>query len=223
MIATDLARPPRGSSVATIARPGDDRAELRVRIVDAALAEIAEVGVSRMTMESVASRAGVSRATLYRAFPGGRDPIVSAVVEVEVARHFTLLAAELSVAEDLRSVLVAAIARATAAVNDHAALARVLEVEPELVTSKLEFAAMDALLAQASMVATPFLSRWLAPEDAARAAELAVRIVVSYLLEPADGLNLADEQDAAYLVDRFVLPGLRALANADRSASKVNQ
>lgn len=223
MIATDLARPPRGGSVAAIARGSDDRAELRMRIVDAALAEIAEVGVSRMTMESVAARAGVSRATLYRAFPGGRDPIVAAVVEVEVARHFTLLAAELSVAEDLRSVLVAAICRATNAVTEHAALARVLEVEPELVTSKLEFAAMDALLAQASMVATPFLSRWLAPEDAARAAELAVRIVVSYLLSPADGLNLADEADAGALVDRFVLPGLRALANVDRSTATVKQ
>lgn len=220
MAATDLATTPRQVPVVPIAE-AKDRSELRLRIVDAALAEIAAVGVSRMTMEAVAARAGISRATLYRAFPGGRDPIVAAVVEVEVARHFTLLAAELSVAEDLRGVLVAAISRATAAVGEHQALARVLEVEPELVTTKLEFAAMDALLQQASQVASPFLMRWLSPEDAERAAEIAVRIVVSYLLDPSPSRNLADEAQAAELVDRFVLPGLRALAAVDVATVNV--
>jgi hypothetical protein len=42
-------------------------------------------------------------------------------------------------------------------------------------------------------------------------AEWAARIVVSYLMCPADGVDITDAVDVRRLVRQFVLPGIRAL------------
>jgi hypothetical protein len=70
---------------------------------------------------------------------------------------------------------------------------------------------MDRLLLHAGDVAAPFFARWLEPEQAARAAEWAVRIVLSYLSCPSDGVDLTDAESTRRLVRRFVLPGIQAL------------
>ncbi|HSP05013.1 MAG TPA: TetR/AcrR family transcriptional regulator, partial [Acidimicrobiales bacterium] len=46
------------------------------RIRTGALACIARTGITRTTVDDVVREAGVSRATLYRAFPGGKDVLV---------------------------------------------------------------------------------------------------------------------------------------------------
>jgi AcrR family transcriptional regulator len=45
-------------------------------ILDAAIALIGEVGYDRMTVEALAARAGVSKPTIYRRWPGGKGEIV---------------------------------------------------------------------------------------------------------------------------------------------------
>ncbi len=54
------------------------------RIVDGALRCIARWGLAKTTVEDVAREAGCSRATLYRAFPGGKDAILAAVAAAEL-------------------------------------------------------------------------------------------------------------------------------------------
>ncbi|MGH9080390.1 MAG: helix-turn-helix domain-containing protein, partial [Acidimicrobiales bacterium] len=58
----------------------------RVRVIDATLDCLALHGTAKTTVDDIARRAGVSRATVYRAFPGGRDEMLSAVVDTEMAR-----------------------------------------------------------------------------------------------------------------------------------------
>lgn len=60
--------------------------DLRSRVVAATLAEVAENGLGALTVEAVATRAGSSRATLYRHFPGGRDEIVAVTIGHEIDR-----------------------------------------------------------------------------------------------------------------------------------------
>src|SRR3546814_18949226 len=50
--------------------------------------EVAERGLGALTVEAVAVRAGASRATLYRHFPGGRDELVARPIDREVERFF---------------------------------------------------------------------------------------------------------------------------------------
>jgi AcrR family transcriptional regulator len=58
-------------------RPRDERASSA--ITEAALRQLSEWGYGRMTMESVATEAGVARATIYRRFRDKADLITTAI------------------------------------------------------------------------------------------------------------------------------------------------
>jgi AcrR family transcriptional regulator len=189
----------------------DDRTSTRVRIVDAALACMARQGLAKSTMDDIARQAGFSRATLYRTFPGGKDAIVAAVVETEVARLFSLLAVVMGEATDLEDVLVAGMVDAAQRLGTHPALGYVLRHEPGVILPQLTFAHLDRILFTAGNFAAPFFARWLSPDEASRAAEWAVRIVLAYLADPAPDTDLADPEDTRALVRAFVMPGILAL------------
>jgi len=59
--------------------PPGVRRETQARIMDAAFACVAELGLARTTMDDVARRAGVSRQTVYRYYPS-KDQLVMALV-----------------------------------------------------------------------------------------------------------------------------------------------
>lgn len=194
----------------------------RVRIVDGALSCIARQGVARITLDDVARAAGCSRATVYRVFPGGKDAVLGAVVDTEVSRFFSALAVRMGEAADLEDVLVAGMTEAATLISRHPALGNLLAHEPELILSQLAFARMDQVLAVTCAFTTPFLGRWLDKAEAQRVAEWAARIVVSYLLCPADGVDLTDAGQVRHLVRLFVLPGIRALGATPGAASGAN-
>ena len=49
------------------------------RVLDAAMAAVERWGLARLTIDDIAAAAGVSRATLYRMFPGGKDVLFEAL------------------------------------------------------------------------------------------------------------------------------------------------
>ncbi|HWK26923.1 MAG TPA: TetR/AcrR family transcriptional regulator [Solirubrobacter sp.] len=68
-------------AVATRGRPRDPRR--RDAILSAAVTLITEVGYDRMTVEALAARAGVSKPTIYRRWPGGKKEIVLDAIRVK--------------------------------------------------------------------------------------------------------------------------------------------
>ena len=182
------------------------------RVVDAALRCLASEGLRRTTVDDVAVEAGVSRATLYRAFPGGRETILMAVVDAETDRLFDAVAAAVAPAEGLGEALVAGLGCAARWLTTHAALERVIFDEPAVVLTHLEFEQLDRTLAHCSRRLAPMLAPWLDADAAARAGELAARVCVSYLLFPGDDVDLGSPGPLERLVERHVLPGVRALA-----------
>ena len=62
----------------------------------------------------------------------------------------------------------------------HEPLAYLLEHEPGAVLPYVTFAGFDRVMLVAGDLAAPFFARWLEPEQASRAAEWAVRIVMAY-------------------------------------------
>jgi AcrR family transcriptional regulator len=65
--------------------------DVRDRLLPATYDCVARWGLAKTTVEDVAREAGMSRATVYRYFPGGRDELISAVVGWELARFFLRL------------------------------------------------------------------------------------------------------------------------------------
>src|SRR3954470_4336525 len=75
------------SSPATSA---DDR-PVADRILDAAVACVARVGVAKTTLDDVAKEAGCARATVYRAFPGRRAVLRAGLAREVAARGANVL------------------------------------------------------------------------------------------------------------------------------------
>lgn len=186
----------------------------RVAIIDATLACLARHGTLKTTVDDIARQAGVSRATVYRVFPGGRDEVLGAVVDTEMARLFSALGVALGEAGDLGDALVAGIVEASRRIRGHAALTYLVEHEPEMVLGHLAFDESDRLLVTASKFTSPFLARWMSPQEAERVAEWATRIVLSYAVSPADDTDLSDPVHTTRLVETYVLPGILALHSA---------
>jgi len=186
----------------------------RLAVVDATLACLARHGTLKTTVDDIAREAGVSRATVYRAFPGGREEILGAVVDTEMARLFSALGVTLGESEDLGQALVGGIVEASSRLRGHAALAYLVEHEPDVVLGHLAFDESNRLLGTASRFVAPFLARWMSPPEAGRVAEWATRIVLSYAISPSETTDLCDPAHTARLVETFVLPGIRALHSA---------
>ena len=104
----------------------------RERVFAGAYECVERFGLTKTTIEDVAGAAGVSRATIYRLFPGGRDQLLRETVGWEMNRFFTRLAGEVDDLPDLASRLELALVFARRSVLDHAVLQKVLVTEPEV-------------------------------------------------------------------------------------------
>jgi AcrR family transcriptional regulator len=182
------------------------------RVVAAALRCLARSGLRGTTVDDVASDAGVSRATLYRAFPGGRDTILAAVVDAESARLFAAIAEAARGASDLPTALADGLVAAATWLTGHEVLERLMFDEPATLLTHLEFEQMNRTLAAVATRAGPLLARFVDPVLAARVGEWMARLAVSYLLFPSDEVDLCDPRSVDALVRRYVVPGVAAAA-----------
>lgn len=177
------------------------------RVLGATITCISRWGMAKTTLDDIAREAGVSRATVYRLFPGGKDTVVRAAVAAELDAFAHGLGARLTGLEDLEDVLVATLTYTTTALRQHPALQYLLRHEPDQVLPHLAFANFDQVLAAAAALGGP----WLAPHvgaDAGRAAEWVARLVCSYTLSPSEWFDLAEVDDARRFTRTFLLPGL---------------
>lgn len=104
---------------------------LRERLLEAAYACVARYGLGKTTVEDVVKASGVSRATVYRVFPGGKDQLMREVVAWEMGRFFGALAEAVAGAPDFASLVEEGLFFAHRAVREHAVLQMVLRTEPD--------------------------------------------------------------------------------------------
>jgi AcrR family transcriptional regulator len=186
----------------------------RERIVQAAYDCVARHGFSKTSVEEAARQAGVSRATVYRHFPGGREELLAAVIAWEHARFFARLYEEVRGAASLEDVLALGIAFAHRDVAAHEVLQRVLRTEPELLLPKLT---VEAAGAQRMIAA--FLEPYLGAEELApgvvraEAADFLARMALSYIASPGCW-DLDDLEQVRRLVRAELLGGVLPPATA---------
>src|SRR4051812_21309149 len=122
-----------GRSTAEVCRTlgGMESATVRERVLEGGLVSIGRYGLARTTVDDVAQASGVSRATIYRHFPGGREQIVADTVAWEQARFFMRLGEAVAAAPDLCVLLEDALAFARRALAEHTVFQRVVQTEPE--------------------------------------------------------------------------------------------
>ena len=176
------------------------------RLLEATLVCLARHGIAKTTLDDVAREAGVSRATLYRYFPG-KQALLSAAVTAEAARIAATVDAAGAQARDLEDAVVAMMRTAAHELSRQAALQFALAHEPEQVLPYLAFTGGDAFLAAASVAFAPTLARFLPAVRVERAAEWCARMVLT-VLEPSEQALIADDAVVRDMVREFVIPGL---------------
>lgn len=184
--------------------------QLRSRIVAAALTCIARWGVSKTTLEDVAREAGCGRATIYRTFAGGKAEVLRAVVQREAERCRQEIEAAIATADDdLTETVVAGVVAAARFLAGHEPLGYLLAHEPDVVLPWISFHRLGVLFDLVGELAVPHLRPFVVDDDAARrAAEWLARVVLTYVLNPAEGIDLTDPVAARHLLATYVIPGI---------------
>jgi AcrR family transcriptional regulator len=191
------------------AKPPDPA--LRERILEAAYACFARFGLGKTTVEDVVKESGVSRATIYRAFPGGKDQLLREVVAWEMGRFFGALAEAVVGAPDFASLVEDGLVFAHRAVGEHVVLQKILVTEPERLLPLLT-TEQHRPLAFITGYLMPFLERedragrLLPGLDQARAADFVARMLLSLI--GSDGDELEDPATRRRLVREQLLVGV---------------
>lgn len=185
--------------------------EVEARILDAALVLVARWGVAKTALGDVAKEAGCSRATLYRAFPGGKQHLFLALATRELLTYRRGILDAIDAADELGDALTRALVVASRLLHDHDAAQFILEHEPELLLPFLGFHQVDVLYRETAIAFGPHLERFLPEGDdraerAAWAAEWASRLFITYLFNPHERRDLAAIDDAQQLIDTYLLP-----------------
>lgn len=182
------------------------------RILDAAKACCARWGIDKVTVDDIAAAAGVSRATLYRLFPGGKDVLFEALNARERTEFFDTLTAEIGDTSDFEDLVVTLVVTATRELRADDHLAVKLASEPGAVLSELTVDGMPQIIRVANDYLGPILKPFLDPERAEPLIDLLVRVTISYFLSPSDHVDLGDVESAR----AFLRPGLAVLSSSIR-------
>ena len=180
----------------------------RDQALEATLTCIANGGMKGFTVEDVARQAGLSLATIYRYFPGGRDQLVTETVTWEVGRFFVRLAEAIADAPDFRTRVEQGLAFAHRSLRDHEAFQRAMATDQGEIRARLAGIApivvgvirsyLEPLLEAETLVdgVTPI-----------EAADHLARLIGSLIVD--EGVwDLGDPSQVHELVDRWLLSGI---------------
>ncbi len=182
--------------------------DTRQRIIEATYACVSRWGLAKSTFEDAAREAKVSRATVYRIFPGGRDELMDAVVATETLEFFARLYEEVQDAENLEEVMERGIMFAHRAILEHDVLQRIMRTEPEKLLPALTFESIRISQGIAQFLVPYLEQRGVAVGvDIPEAADFLARMLLSYMSSPGRW-DLDDPVQVAQLVRSELLPGV---------------
>ncbi|MBK5330554.1 MAG: TetR/AcrR family transcriptional regulator [Ilumatobacteraceae bacterium] len=184
-----------------------DPAELRV--LDAAKLCCERWGLAKVTIEDIANEAGVSRATLYRMFPGGKDILFEALRVRELEDFFTRLSAHLDGAVDFEDLLVRCLMHSTHELRSDQHLSLMLASEPGDTLGQLTVDGLPRIIRVATAFLAPHVEGYMPMSEGARLVELLARLVISYFLAPSEQVDLGDAESARTFVRIFILPAFQ--------------
>lgn len=207
-LAADSAGAPDTGSLVTGSR-GGSWSPVEIRVLEATKSCIEQWGVAKVTIDDIATRSAVSRATLYRWFPGGRDVLFEALRVRETELFLAELTGSVDTSAELGELLVEVVVEATRALRADEHLATLLAAEPGQMASQLTVEGLPRIVNMASGVLSPLVEPHLDATVARQLIDVLARIVISYFLAPSDNVDLTDGDDAR----RFLTPIIRAFCD----------
>ncbi|MGA0878583.1 MAG: TetR/AcrR family transcriptional regulator [Ilumatobacteraceae bacterium] len=180
----------------------DSAAEIRV--LEAARRCVDRWGISKVTIDDVAAEAHVSRATLYRLFPGGKDVLFEALRGRELAEFFEGMRQHLVGVESLVDFAVEVSHYALSEMRNDRHLATMLATEEGAALKSLTVEGLPQILRVASQYIVPLVGQHLAVNDAEVFVEILARLIISNFLAPSIHFDLSDRDSARQVLAPFV-------------------
>jgi AcrR family transcriptional regulator len=191
--------------------PGDPLS-LHDRLLEATYRCVERFGLAKTTIDDIAKESGISRATIYRQFAGGRDELLLETVGWELSNYFNRLADQVRDAPTLAELLGRGLAYAHRSIAEHRVLRKIMDTEPERLL---------LLLTTESAKTLPFIADFLLPYlrreaeagrlrpgvDIDRAAEYLARSILSLIGAPGRW-DLEDPDQVVDLVRVELLGGI---------------
>lgn len=183
----------------------------RVRILNAAFDRVSEVGLAALTLEDVASSAGVSRQTVYRHF-GSREGLVEALILREERWFIDRVVAAADRHRDVGEAIAAGVSAAIVAASEHSLLQRLLRTEPESIVPLVVLGEGPVISAARPVVENLLATRLTVPEqDIVAMADVCSRLLISYVLDP----GTEDAQATGRRIAKFVAAALEGKATGE--------
>ena len=192
-------------------------ASIEAKVIAGARAAVSRWGWRRASVDDIAREAQLSRASVYRCYPGGRGAVMAALLADERARFDAMVSA--CRRDQLDDTLVELVMATARWFKHHAMLQHVLRHEPDLVGPHLAFAGGDKLLLIMSGQIGELISELLGDaglgcdrnrEELARYVDWFARLLRSHLLIPSSCVASDDPESVRRLVDRLVIPAIAA-------------
>ena len=154
----------------------------------------------------------MSRATIYRMFPGGKDVLFEALRVRELEEFFTVLRAQLEGADSLEDLLVRTVVVATRELRADEHLALMLASEPGETLGELTVEGVPRIIRMATAFLAPLADPYL-DRAASRAAHrrCSPASTISYFLAPSDTVDLGDEASARPFLSPILQPSHASL------------
>jgi AcrR family transcriptional regulator len=186
------------------------RSELEQRVLDATKVCCERWGLAKVTVDDVAAEARVSRATLYRLFPGGKDVLFEALRLRELEEFFTSLSEHIAGVDEFEELLVRCVVHSTQRLRADDHLAAMLASEPGDTLGNLTVDGLPRITRVATVFLVPLVVQHLPRADASRLVELMVRLVISYFLAPSEYVDLGNEVSARHFLNNHIIPAFQA-------------
>jgi AcrR family transcriptional regulator len=188
------------------------RPDRREDLLAAAARRFVADGLRRTTMEDIAREAGAGKATLYRHF-ANKDAVIDALLEREGERFERVLEQAAAGESDAAGRIEATFVAAVAFFVEHPVLTRGRDEEPGLLLPRIT-ADGGPLVARGltrfgTLIAEGVASGELRAVDPHAAAEVVVRLVLSYFSLPPMYVRVDDPAEARAFAHALVAGGLR--------------
>jgi AcrR family transcriptional regulator len=189
------------------------------QILDAAQRCRQRWGIAKVTMDDIVAESGVSRATIYRLFPGGKEVLFEALRVRSLEEFFGRLRAEIATTTSLEDVLVAAVVCATRELREDSDLALQLSTEPGETVSELTVAGLPRIIRMANTLLVPYVAQYVEAATARTMIDALARLVISLFLAPSDHISFAEDEDARM----FIQPLIQTFLGPDQQSYSTTE
>ena len=166
------------------------------RVLDALHVCIERWGIQKVTIDDVANESKISRATIYRLFPGGKEIIFEALRVRNLTEFFQGLRRSLRDADSLLDLTVQVAVYATGELRSDEQLVHMLAAEESTAIRELTVDGLPRIINVASEYVLPYVVKFVPADVGARFVDLLARLVISHFLAPSPHVDLGDPESA---------------------------